>query len=109
METAILNVIPETPGEELRLESAHRAIQIHQRARMIRSIVVVIVFGITAARISLATTIGLPKAMVDTPVLYGICIFASLLSFSLEWSTRLQRQDRLEAYARYLISHQQSA
>ncbi len=107
MKTAILDVAPETPGEELRYESALRAVHVHERAKSFRTVAIVVVFAITTARICLAPSLGLPKGLVDTQVVNGICLLASLFTFSLEWSTRLQRQDRLQAYARYLISHRQ--
>jgi hypothetical protein len=105
METAILDVVPETPGEELRFESAQRAVHIHRQARKIRMVVLVIVAVITAARIGLATSVGLNIGIEDAPVMYGVCLLATLLSISHEWSTRLLQEDRLEAYAQYLTSH----
>jgi hypothetical protein len=108
VESAILDIAPETPGEELRFDSALRAVHIHESARAFRTIVIVVVFAMTAVRIGLATSIGLPKGLVDPVVLYTICLLASWLAFSFEWSTRLDRENRLQNYARYLLSHRAS-
>ena len=109
MESAMLDVVPETPGEALRFESAQRAVHIHEIARLLRMIAMVAIFTIAAARISLATSIGPPLGVIDAPVVYGICLFASLMTFSHERSTRLHREDRVQAYAEYLTSHRQPA
>src|SRR5260221_10950986 len=107
MEPTILEFAPQTPGEELRFESALRAVHNHESAKVFRTIVVVVAFAVATARISLVTSIGWPLDVLDTPAIYAICLFASLLAFSREWSTRLQCEDRTQAYAHYLLAHRQ--
>lgn len=62
MKTAILDVAPETPGEELRYESALRAVHVHERAKSFRTVAIVVVFAITTARICLAHPLACRKA-----------------------------------------------
>ena len=92
-----LNVASNVSPQLLWLRQAQRAVQIHERARMFRRLVV---FSTFAVSISTLVFPGVFAPLIDTvigsPAACGIWLLASFFTFALERSTRSQRDNCLE-------------
>jgi hypothetical protein len=89
-------------SEELHFEAALHAVFIYKRARLIRRLAIVVVVTIAATRLILhALHLQIGENDLAIPVLVGISLLASLLSISLEWSTRTRCRECLDDFYTY--------
>ena len=91
-----LDFFPETPAEHVHFAAAERAARIHERARLLRQIVVVPTLGLTLASAWFPAHFGPVLApLLNSPAAWGISLFASFFTIALEHSTRRQCDDQV--------------
>jgi hypothetical protein len=82
--------------------AAVRATAAHRRGRLLRRLVVYTTIAISLGRI-VFPAVFIPWAdTLNLPAVYCAGVLATLITCSLEWSTRLQRDELLQRYAHYL-------
>jgi len=101
----VLQTLPKTAHEELRFESAQRAEHLYERAKLVRSIVVVAAVAFLLMIAAVPTIVG-PQgdAAISLSAVSFFCLVGLLISFAHVWSSRVHRDVCCDTYARYIGS-----
>jgi hypothetical protein len=106
MVTNALQIRPNSAAEELRFESAQRAAQLFDRARLMRNVVACSAFVLLLARVAAPTLFGsLSETVFSLPAVVAYAALAMLITFANVWTSRMFRDECFERYTRYVGSH----
>jgi hypothetical protein len=81
--------------EEVRFESVERSLHACQRAKQLRMLVILIVLAVAVVRIGFPNFLA---EVVSTPVLMGVLLMLSTLTFSVELASRWRYLDAVNRY-----------
>jgi hypothetical protein len=87
---------PETFAHDFRIECARRAIAAYRRAGVLRRVAIGAVLALATMRAAYLYVAGAPDdSFLNSPPVWGVTLFVSFFTFTLEWSTYVQCKDAL--------------
>ena len=90
------NYSPETFAHDFRIECARRAIAAYRRAAVLRRVAIGAVLALATMRAAHLYVVGAAdETLLNSPPVWGVTLFASFFTFTLEWSTYAHCKDAL--------------